>query len=239
MLTSLFIAFAAGTVSFFAPCVVPLLPAYVSYLGGAALAEMRANPAAFQRRLVSGSALYILGFGLVFVALGVAAGLLGSGLRAQEGWLQRVGGVLVIAMGLALSGLLPARFSQRSFNLLQAPSSGRRMGATPLLLGVVFGTAWTPCVGPVLATILVLAADTRHAADGALLLAAYTIGLGLPFALASLSIASFPSVVRPLARFSELVSRTAGALLIVLGILLVLGLYTSLAGYLAAPFTPR
>jgi cytochrome c-type biogenesis protein len=232
---NLVVALAAGMVSFFAPCVVPLLPAYVGYLGGSALPEIQANPAAFQRRILSGSAQYILGFGLVFVALGVGAGLLGSGLRAQEGWFQRVGGVLVIVMGLALSGFLPARISQRSFNLFQ-PQAGARPGA-PLLLGVVFGTAWTPCVGPVLASILVLAADSHQAGAGAALLTAYTIGLGLPFAFASLAVASFPAMLRPLARFSETVSRVAGILLIALGLLLVLGLYTTLAGYLAAPFT--
>jgi cytochrome c-type biogenesis protein len=239
MLTDLAIAFGAGSVSFFAPCVVPLLPAYVSYLGGAALPEIRSNPSAFQKRIVQGSLLYILGFGLVFVALGVLAGVLGSGLRAQEGVLQRVGGLLVIAMGLALSGALPARLTQRSFNLFRQPDPGARLGATPFLLGVVFGTAWTPCVGPVLASILVLAADSRRAGTGAALLGAYTLGLGLPFALASLTVASFPGVLRPLARFSHGVSRVAGALLILLGVLLVLGLYTTLTGYLAMPFASR
>jgi cytochrome c-type biogenesis protein len=234
--TDLLIAFSAGAVSFFAPCVVPLLPAYVSYVGGAALPEIRANPAAFQRRVVNGSLLYILGFGVVFVARGVGAGLLGSGLRAQAGLLQRIGGVLVLLMGLALLGALPARLAQRTFSLAPEAAAGR-LRATPFLLGVVFGTAWTPCVGPVLASILVLAANSHMALAGALLLAAYTLGLGLPFAVASLAVASFPGAMRPLARFSETVSRVSGVLLIVLGLLLLLGLYTALSGYLAAPFS--
>jgi cytochrome c-type biogenesis protein len=251
VLTDVVIAFAAGTVSFFAPCVVPLLPAYVSYLGGSALPELSREGAApevgreaqsrFQRRVLGGSLQYVLGFGLVFVLLGVGAGLLGTGLRAHEGVLQRAGGVLVIAMGLALSGLLPASIAQRSFAPLRAGAGGapgrRGLTASPILLGVVFGTAWTPCVGPVLASILVLAADSHRAGTGAVLLSAYTAGLGVPFALAGLTIASFPGALRPLARFSEAVSRVAGVLLIVLGVLLVLGLYTALAGYLAVPFS--
>jgi cytochrome c-type biogenesis protein len=233
--SSLVLAFAAGALSFFAPCVVPLLPAYAGYLAGAALPEIQADPGAFQLRIVRGGVLYILGFGLVFVALGVAAGLVGQGLRAQEAWIARVGGVLVIVMGLSLVGLVPAPIGQRSFSPLRVGILGRSPGWAAFLLGLVFGTAWTPCVGPVLATILVLAANTHHAVEGGVLLAAYTLGLGLPFLLTTLLIAGFPAITRPLRRGSAVVSRVAGALLICLGVLLVLGLYTQLAGYLAVP----
>lgn len=109
----------------------------------------------------------------------------------------------------------------------------------PLILGLVFGTAWTPCVGPVLATILGLAAVRGEALRGGLLLSSYTVGLGLPFVLASLIAASFPSVMRPLARFAVAISRAAGLVMILLGVLLVLGIYQSLAGYIAQPFTLR
>lgn len=233
--SSLALAFAAGALSFFAPCVVPLLPAYAGYLAGAALPEIRADPGAFQLRIVRGGVLYVLGFGLVFVALGVAAGFVGQGLRAQEAWLARVGGVLVILMGLSLVGLVPAAIGQRSFHPLRIGILGRSPGWTAFLLGVVLGTAWTPCVGPVLATILVLAANTHHALEGGILLTAYTLGLGLPFLLAALLIAGFPAITRPLRRGSAVVSRVAGVLLIALGVLLVLGVYTQLAGYLAIP----
>lgn len=233
--STLVLAFAAGALSFFAPCVVPLLPAYVGYLAGAALSEVRADPGAFQARIVRGALLYVLGFGLVFVLLGVAAGFVGQGLRAQEGWVQRVGGVLVIVMGLALAGLVPAAISQRTFNPLRLSILGRSPGWTAFVLGLVFGTAWTPCVGPVLASILVLAADTHRALEGGVLLAAYTVGLGLPFLLAALLVAGFPAITRPLLRGSAVISRVAGVLLIGLGVLLVLGVYSQLAGYLALP----
>jgi cytochrome c-type biogenesis protein len=247
------LAFSAGAVSFFAPCCVPLLPAYVSYLGGAALPEIRSDPGAFQRRMVGGGALFVLGFGVVFVALGIAAGLVGSAvLNQQKVLVQRVGGLLVIVMGLAMLGLLPARIADRSFSLVGVggsvtgsftstgrPRKSAQLVPAPILLGLVFGTAWTPCVGPVLASILGLAAARGEAIRGGVLLSAYSLGLGLPFVLASLGIASFPSLMRPLARFSVLLSRAAGGVLVVLGVLLVAGVYQSLAGYLAQPFTLR
>lgn len=233
--SSLVLAFAAGALSFFAPCVVPLLPAYVGYLAGAALPAVRSDPGAFQLRIVRGGALYVLGFGLVFVALGVAAGFVGQGLRTQEAWVQRVGGVVVIAMGLSLLGLVPAVAGQRTFHPLRLGIAGRSPGWTAFVLGLVFGTAWTPCVGPVLATILVLAANTHRALEGGVLLTAYTLGLGLPFLLTTLLVAGFPAITRPLQRGSTVISRVAGALLVGLGILLVLGVYTQLAGYLALP----
>ena len=222
---------------------VPLLPAYVTYLGGSTAAAAD-DPAAFQGRVLRGGLLYVIGFGLVFVTLGVLAGLAGGAVQsvAVRAWLQRVGGVLVIVMGFALLGLLPARIAERGFAPLQArvaPADGApgRGGMSPLVLGVVFGTAWTPCVGPVLASILALAAARQGVAQGGVLLAAYTIGLGLPFVLCSMALASFPGMVRPLARFSMRLNRVAGALMVVLGLLLVSGIYQSISGYLAQPLT--
>jgi cytochrome c-type biogenesis protein len=151
-----------------------------------------------------------------------------------------VGGAVVIVMGLALADLLPASISQRAFNPITITKPGRSGGAAaPLVLGVVFGTAWTPCVGPVLAGILVLAANTHHALLGGTLLTAYTLGLGLPFMVASLLLASFPSVMGPLRRIAPHTSRVAGLVLIGVGALLVLGVYTQIAGYLVVPFGPR
>ncbi|MEA2683836.1 MAG: cytochrome c-type biosis protein [Chloroflexota bacterium] len=235
----LLVAFSAGAVSFFAPCVVPLLPAYVTYLGGTTVVEGQADPLTFESRVLRGGLLYVVGFGLVFVTLGVLAGLLGGAAQSLmlKTWLQRVGGVLVIVMGLSLLGLLPAAMSERGFSPLQRREGVR--GTSPLVLGVVFGAAWTPCVGPVLASILTLAAARQGVLQGGVLLAAYTLGLGLPFVLCSVALASFPGMVRPLARFSVVLNRAAGGLMVVLGLLLVSGLYQPLSGYLAQPLTLR
>ena len=239
----LLVAFSAGAVSFFAPCVVPLLPAYVTYLGGTTAAA-GTDDEGFTARVLRGGLLYVVGFGLVFVTLGVLAGLAGGAVQtlALKTWLQRIGGVLVILMGAALLGVIPGGLAERTFAPLQAPAPrgtaapGR---VSPLLLGLVFGTAWTPCVGPVLASILALAAARQGVVQGGVLLAAYTIGLGLPFVLCSMALASFPGMVRPLARFSVRLNRVAGALMVVLGLLLVTGLYQSISGYLAQPLTLR
>jgi cytochrome c-type biogenesis protein len=244
----LLLAFSAGALSFFAPCVVPLLPAYVSYMGGAGLPAIQRDASAFQSRIVRGGALYVLGFGLIFVLLGVGAGVLGHNVLAGREFLQRLGGGLVVLMGLALLGWLPAGLADRGFNLLGAQAqrlrgaagtSERHRTLGPFLLGLVFGAAWTPCVGPVLGSILVLASTRRQALEGALLLTFYTLGLGLPFILCSLLVASFPGIARPLGRFARVLSRAAGALLVLLGLLLISGAYQSIAGYLAQPFTLR
>jgi cytochrome c-type biogenesis protein len=242
VLGDLIVAFSAGAVSFFAPCVVPLLPAYVTLLGGArpdgaapAAAAGAGDAAALRARIASGGLLFVAGFAVVFIAFGVAAGFVGgTALSSQKVLAQRIGGVLVIVLGLALLGWLPGRFAERGFQLV---SPHRR--PTPVLLGLAFGTAWTPCVGPVLAAILGLAATRGGALQGGVLLAAYALGLGLPFVLCSLLVASFPAVVRPLARYSVWISRAAGGLMVLLGVLLVAGVYQSLAGYLAQPFTLR
>jgi cytochrome c-type biogenesis protein len=238
----LLVAFSAGAVSFFAPCVVPLLPAYVTYLGGTTAAP-GAPARGYGARVLRGGLLYVLGFGLVFVALGVLAGLAGGAVRSVtvRTWLQRGGGVLVMVMGLALLGLLPGGLAERAYAPIRAPAGGSagHRGLSPLLLGVVFGAAWTPCVGPVLASILALAAARQGLAQGGVLLAAYTVGLGLPFLLCSMTLASFPGIVRPLAGFSVRLNRAAGALMVVLGVLLVSGLYQSISGYLAQPLTLR
>jgi len=233
------LAFAAGALSFFAPCVVPLVPAYVGAIVGASPAEIRSAPDLHAGRLVRGAILYVVGFGSVFVALGLLAGIAGSAVRPQEALFQRVGGVVVIVLGAALAGLLPASLSERGARLFPDATLARRRGNAlfPLLLGVVFGTAWTPCVGPVLGGVLVLAASSGQAVTGGILLASYAAGLGLPFIFVSLLLASFPIAMSPLARAGAWAGRVAGGIMIVLGVLLVLGLYQSIAGYLAAPFS--
>jgi cytochrome c-type biogenesis protein len=221
--------FGAGVASFLAPCLVPLLPAYLGIIAGEAI-EAR-DPA----RAVPATAVFVLGFALVFTALGATAGLLGSALTDVQAGVQRVGGVLVFIMGLALLGVLkgPLARERRLLTRLPAVTGPLR----PLVVGIAFGAAWSPCVGPLLGAALAVAARSGQAARGAVLLFAYALGIGVPFLLASLGLAASPAAAERLRRIGPRVERVAGGLLVVLGVLLATGTYGHLTSYLAR-FTP-
>lgn len=219
MLLAVVVAFGFGVLSFLAPCTVPLLPAYVAVLSTG-------------RRLVPAALLYVLGFSVVFVTLGLAAGSLGRAVRASGSAWQRGGGVVVLVLG----ALLLAEPRLRLFARLPV----RRLGATaPFALGVVAGTAFTPCVGPFLGALLTVAAVQGATVRGGVLLAAYSLGLGVPFVAAAYALASSPGLARRLTSASRVVGLAGGVLLVVLGVLLVSGAYGALAGWLAnaLPFT--
>ena len=229
MLAQVIALFGAGVASFLAPCLVPLLPAYLGIIAGEAI-EAR-DPA----RAVPATAVFVLGFALVFTTLGATAGLLGSALTGVEAGVQRVGGVLVVIMGLALLGVLkgPLARERRLLTRLPAVTGPLR----PLVVGIAFGAAWSPCVGPLLGAALAVAARSGQAARGAVLLFAYALGIGVPFLLASLGLAASPAAVERLRRIGPKVERVSGGLLVVLGVLLATGAYGHLTSYLAR-FTP-
>ncbi len=229
MVGQLVALFGAGVASFLAPCIVPLLPAYLGIIAGEA-ADAR-DPA----RAVPATLIFVLGFTVVFAGLGATAGLIGSSLHSVQTWVERVGGVIVIIMGLALLGVLRGRLfhERRLVHRLPAVTGPVR----PFVVGVAFGAAWSPCVGPLLAAALTVAARDGQVGRGALLLVAYAFGIGVPFLLAALGLASFPSLAGRLRRAGTIIERVAGVLLIVLGILLVSGAYGYLTSYLAR-FTP-
>ncbi|MDQ1515982.1 MAG: cytochrome c-type biosis protein [Actinomycetota bacterium] len=222
--------FGAGVASFLAPCLVPLLPAYLGIIAGEAV-EAR-DPA----RAVPATLVFILGFSLVFAGLGATAGLLGSALTDVQNGVQRVGGVVVAVMGLALLGVIrgPLAREKRLIGRLPRITGPLR----PLVVGVAFGAAWSPCVGPLLGAALTVAARSGQAGRGAVLLFAYALGIGVPFLLASLGLASSPKLAERLRRIGPRVERLAGGLLVVLGVLLATGAYGHLTSYLAR-FTPR
>jgi cytochrome c-type biogenesis protein len=219
--------FGAGVASFLAPCVVPLIPAYLGMIAGSATA---AKPG----RLVTSTLIFIAGFSAVFALFGMMAGLAGSSLATLQTWVQRVGGVLVLAFGLVLLGVLrgPAMREFRAVKGLPSADNPFR----PLVLGLAFGAAWTPCVGPLLGAALVVAAKSASAARGASLLVAYSAGIGVPFLAASLLIASWPKIGVRLRKISQPVERVAGVLLCVLGVLLVSGQYAHALSGLARYF---
>jgi cytochrome c-type biogenesis protein len=230
MVVQLVALFGAGVASFLAPCIVPLLPAYLGIIVGEtaeAHDSARAVPATF---------LFVLGFGVVFAGLGAAAGLLGSSLHQYETDIQRVGGFIVAVMGLVLLGVVRGPFVRERRLMPTLP--GRALGSfRPFVIGVAFGAAWSPCVGPLLAAALTVAARDGQIVRGALLLLAYAFGIGVPFLLAALGLASSPALADRLRRAGPTIERVAGVLLVVLGVLLATGWYAHLTSYLAR-FTP-
>ncbi|MFI6321340.1 cytochrome c biogenesis CcdA family protein [Nonomuraea sp. NPDC050556] len=210
------IAILAGLVSFLSPCVLPLVPGYLSYVTG-----MSADPK--RNRLVMGAALFVAGFALVFVAAGALVGGIGGVLLQNSEIITRVLGVLTIVLGLAFLGVIPGLM--RDVRIHKLPAAG--LAGAPLL-GVVFGLGWTPCIGPTLAVVLTLGATEGSASRGALLAVAYALGLGLPFVLAAFAYSWALRTFKAIRRHSQLITRIGGGLLVVVGILLVTGLWGEL-----------
>jgi cytochrome c-type biogenesis protein len=211
------VALVAGLVSFFSPCVVPLLPGYLSYATGLSGADLES---ARRGRMVLGSLLFVLGFSFVFVSLGAVSGALGDWLIIYTREISVVLGVLTILVGIAFLGFIP--WMQRDVRVHKVPSVG--LAAAPLL-GVLFGLGWTPCIGPTLSAVQLLAFQEGTAGRGALLSFAYCLGLGLPFILVALAYRKMMGAIGWVRRHQVWVTRVGGIMLIVVGVLLVSGIW--------------
>lgn len=176
------VAFLAGVISFFAPCVVPLLPAYLSYVAGVSIKELKEKGyKPFRKKLILSSLIYVLGFSLVFMLLGGIAGNLGLALRLHSRKIGIAGGLLMVFFGLELLGLIKSPFIAKE-RKAKLPQWAQDLGYfKPFLLGIIFAAAWTPCIGPILGAILVLATTGGSPLTGALLLFVYSLGISLPF----------------------------------------------------------
>jgi cytochrome c-type biogenesis protein len=218
------VAALAGLVSFASPCVLPLVPGYLGYVTGLTGVELERQR---RGRLVAGALLFVLGFSAVFVALGAAFGGLGAFLTRYDRDLARWMGLLVVGMGLVFLGLVPG--AGREARVRWRPAAGL-VGAP--LLGVVFGLGWTPCIGPTLGAVLTLATDAGTAWRGALLALVYCLGLGLPFVLVALGLGRGARGLDALRRHRLLVARLGGGALVVVGLLLVTGVWSSWMSHL-------
>ena len=224
-------AFVAGLASFLSPCVLPLVPGYVSLISGASVDELRAEQNASRMRAVMvNSITFILGFTLVFVLLGAAATSVGRLLREYKGLMGQIAGGIIIIFGLHLTGILKISAlyaDKRMHNVGTGKSAG---GA--FLVGFAFAFGWTPCIGPILAAILAIAASQRTVSKGILLLFIYSLGLAVPFLLTSLGIDRFLAFYGRFRRHLHAVEVASGVLLIVIGALFVTRHFSVLSGYL-------
>lgn len=237
---NLFVAFTAGVLSFLSPCVLPLIPSYLSFVSGVSLEDMRGEVAGSGhkdvRARVAGNALaFVLGFSIVFVSLGASASLLGGLFFSYRDVIRIAGGLFILLVGAYLIGVFKVAALERyfQFNLRTKPAG--YLGS--VLVGLTFAVAWTPCVGPILGAILALAGTAGEVNRGMLLLSAYAAGLAVPFFVSALALNQFFEFSKVIRRFMRPLHVIAGLLLVVVGVLLMTDTMTALNAY-ALRFTP-
>jgi len=228
-------ALVAGLISFLSPCVLPLVPPYLIFLAGTSLERFadREPERQVRRETVVAALLFVAGFSTVFVALGASASVIGSLIRAYSGPLAIVAGVVIIVMGLHFLGLTPIAWLHRQKRLEVAKPVGL-WGA--YLIGLAFAFGWTPCIGPILAAILAVAASEQTVARGAALLAVYSLGLGIPFVVAAFAIEPFAAFLARFKRYMRRVEQAMGALLVLTGIAFLTGSISQLSIWLLETF---
>jgi len=228
---SLLIAFMAGVFSFISPCVLPLIPSYLTYITGISFDELVDNRSqSVRRRTLFHSLFFILGFTLVFVALGASATYVGAFFQENQVIIRRVGGVIVILLGIHITGVIKLNLLEREkrFEFTDKPIG--YLGS--VLVGIAFAAGWTPCIGPILASILLYASTSDNVGGGIILLVAYSLGLGVPFLISALAFNSFLTYFSKFNRYMRLVSIISGIFLIVIGFLLVFDYLSVLSQYL-------
>jgi cytochrome c-type biogenesis protein len=235
---SVLIAFSAGVLSFVSPCVLPLVPSYISYITGVSFKDL--TDAQARRRVrwatASHSLLFIGGFSTVFILMGASASYLGQLLGKYQYWIMKIGGVLIIILGIQFMGVINIPFLQmeRRFEL-----KGRPLGYLgSFLVGVIFAAGWTPCIGPILSTILLYASTSKNFATGIYLLIMYSFGLAVPFFLTSLAFSSFLSAFERMKKYMRVINIVSGCFLLIIGILFLTDQFRVLNSYLSEIINP-
>jgi cytochrome c-type biogenesis protein len=243
---SLIAAFVAGVLSFISPCVLPLVPGYLSFISGVSLDSMRTAPAgavvdapaaspAAGRHVFFASLFFVLGFSVVFIALGAAASTIGAALMERLTLFGKVAGVLLILFGLHTMGLLRINWFYKEKRIQTSSKPAGFAGA--FVVGLAFAFGWTPCIGPILGAILALAADEGTLQRGVVLLGVYSLGLGVPFLLTSLMVNQFFKAFAKIRRHYRLIEVTAGVLMVTVGVLIFTNRFTIITQYLT-PYLP-
>jgi len=229
---TLFAAFTAGLLSFVSPCVLPLVPSYISYITGLSLDQL--SNATERRRLrkpiLLNSLTFIAGFSTVFIAFGASASLIGQLLITYQDYVRKLGGVLIVIFGLYLLGALKLGFLSTEKRLHFQNRPAGYLGS--FLIGIAFAAGWTPCVGPVLGTILLYASTTESMTNGVMLLTSYSLGLGLPLFITSLGVDSFLAYFRRVRAYLWGVSAVSGAFLVVVGVMIYANSLTVITSFL-------
>jgi cytochrome c-type biogenesis protein len=228
------VALMAGIFSFLSPCVLPLVPSYLSFVTGMSLEDLQDG--VDRKATFIHSLLFVAGFSIIFITLGASASFLGVFLRVYEVWIARVGGVLIFILGLHLMGIfrIAPLMRERRVHVNDKPAG--YLGT--LGVGAAFGAGWTPCIGPVLGAILTLAGTQDTVWSGVLLLSVYSLGLAIPFLVSALALDFFLGAFSKFRRFLPIVEKASGVMLIILGLLLATGSFTILSTYLVR-FTPE
>jgi cytochrome c-type biogenesis protein len=222
------LAFSAGLLSFISPCVLPLIPSYLTFVTGVGFDELGNS----RRAAVIHALLFVLGFTMIFVALGASATVLGRVLIHYRVWITRVGGALIVLFGLYLLGIVRVAAFDRERRVHLANKPMGYLGS--VLVGIAFGAGWTPCLGPILGAILTYTAATADLSRGLPLLLAYSLGLALPFLAAAVAVERFLETVSRLRPHLARVSQVSGALLVIVGLMMVFDYFTIMATYLQA-----
>ncbi|MCL4479315.1 MAG: cytochrome c biogenesis protein CcdA [Deltaproteobacteria bacterium] len=229
---SIFIAFVAGIFSFVSPCVLPLIPSYITYITGLSFEDFSEEESKAQVRKLTilHSIIFIIGFTMVFVALGASATAISNLMNSYKTLIRIIGGIIVIIFGIHITGLVNLKFleKQKTIQLKNKPAG--YIGT--LLVGITFGAGWTPCIGPILGAILYMAMNMKTVYAGIILLTAYSLGLGIPFFLSSLAINSFLVYFKKFRKYIKAVTVASGVFLVLIGILLISDKFTTISSYL-------
>lgn len=226
---SVIAVFFAGMVSFFSPCVLPLVPAYLSMVAGVSVSDIEEGTREARLKVLRGTGLFVAGFTTVFMLLGVGASAIGSFLVSHKSFFNLVSGIVIIAFGIMLMGLVRPRFLEQERRFRAGTALGT-WGAP--VMGAAFAFGWTPCIGPILGAVLTFAATQGTVAKGALLLLVYSLGLGIPFVATGLLLSEMSGVFGWVKRHFRAINITAGAILVVFGILMLTNNVTRISNWM-------
>lgn len=225
---SFILAFCAGLLSFLSPCVLPLIPAYVSYLTGSAVSEINTKKA--KLKLLYKSIGFVIGFTIIFIIMGASISSLGKLFAANQDLLRKIGGIIIIIFGIHTTGLVKIKLLYSERRLL--PFGGINKSFSSIFIGMAFATGWTPCIGPILSSILIYAGSMATIGKGIILLLVYSLGLAIPFLLTAFAIGNFSKYFKKFSKYLPVVSIVSGILMIIMGILVFTNKLTILSRYL-------